>query len=766
MSPDGEALRLSLALTEDAVGAVTRDGRWHAGSLRDRLAGTLEAERDRWFLWAPVMMGAGIGLYFALPAEPRLALALAPFLVALILYGVVRQGVIASVLLGALMTAAAGFAIIKVRTGLVAAPVLERPMRAAPVTGWVELVEPRPSRGQRLTILVHELGSLAPEARPWRVRVRTLKTVADLRPGDAIRLKATLSPPSGPPIPGGYDFGRSAYFQAIGAVGYSMSTPEPAHQIGAPPWRLRAAAAVQRLRQAIGARVTATLPGETGAIATALLTGERGAITDATNEAYRDSGLLHVLSISGLHMAVMAGAVFVTLRFLLALWPAVALRYSIKKWAAAGAALAALGYLMISGSSSATVRSYLMISVMFLAILLDRPGIALRNVAIAALMILLVAPETLHDVGFQMSFAAVVALVAGFEALRDRRRLNPREGRMGPVPMGLMFLGGIVLTTLIASFAVAPFAAYHFHKSQQYAILANLIAIPICNVVVMPAALATLVAMPFGLEALPVKAMGLGIEAMSWCARTVAALPGAVGRIPAIPSHAFAAMVIGGLWLALWRTRWRLLGLAAVVVGLALAPGGTRPDLLVGRDGALVAARLDGRQLTSLKGRGSEFELARWLEHDGDIRTGKAVASGEGFRCDRIGCTTRIKGRLVAMPSHPAALPDDCSKADILLLRWPRPSACPATKATVIDYWALRDDGVHWLTIQDERVEVRSVGGERGARPWTGREGAKMRTRRPPSGEVDRLAAFAAPRDLLDPEDARPDLAAEAAGGE
>src|SRR4029450_3714981 len=217
-----------------------------------------------------------------------------------------------------------------------------------------------------------------------------------------------------------------------------------------------------------------------GAIANALITGERGGISEATNQAFRDSGLFHILSISGLHMVIMAGAVFFSIRLLLAAVPAIALRYPIKKWAAAGAMAGAFGYLMISGAAFATVRSYIMISIMFLAVMLDRPALALRNVALAALAILLVWPGGLFGPGFQMSFAAVVALVAAYEWLRGREEERAAVTMRGSLRQGLLFFGGIITSTRVAGLAVAPFGISHSHNTQQFAILANLIAIPIC----------------------------------------------------------------------------------------------------------------------------------------------------------------------------------------------------------------------------------------------------------------------------------------------
>jgi competence protein ComEC len=281
----------------------------------------------------------------------------------------------------------------------------------------------------------------------------------------------------------------------------------------------------------------------------------------------------------------------------------------------------------------------------------------------------------------------------------------------------MLFFGGIVTSTLVAGVAVAPFGVYHFHNTQQFAVLANLAAIPICNLLVMPAALVALVAMPLGLEAFPLWLMGQGIEAMVWCAGVVAALPGAVGLVPAMPTYAFGSIVAGGLWCALWETRWRLLGIVPIALGIMLAPTGTRPDVLIGRGGELVAVRgADGR-LSALAGRRSTFELARWLEHDGDGRAPAEVGKGAAFRCDRRGCTALVKGLRLATATTPAALRDDCAAAAIVVLSFARPGGC-GRPAVVIDPGDIAARGAHALTIADGRVRIETVADARGLRPW------------------------------------------------
>ena len=707
--------------------SATHEGNFDALSTHrhftffDRVRATLDTERSRFFLWAPVFLGAGIAAYFALPREPNVLAAILPLFIVVIANLIVMRGTFLSVALTALCLMGAGFIIAKLRVEHVRAPVLERPLRSVEVVGVVTRAEPRVPRGQRLTLDVEKLGSLTNNAMPVRVRIRTLNKDSKLVPGDRVRLKATLAPPAKPALPGGFDYARTAWFERLGGVGYTLSRPvveghvEPGDAYGyVQRW-------IDQFRASVGARISAVLPNEIGAIARALITGERGGISEETNDAFRASGLFHILSISGLHMVVMAGAVFYSVRFLLALFPVIALRFPIKKIAAFAGMLAAIAYMAISGGAFATVRATVMIVIMFTAVLFDRPALALRNVALSAFLILALYPESLFDAGFQMSFAAVTGLVAAYEIVRQRMA---RRGEPHPILRVGLFFGGIVASTLIASAAVAPFAAFHFHQSQQYAVLANLIAIPICNIIVMPCALAALVLMPFGLEWLPLSALGKGIEAMTWCAQTVGALPGAVGNIPAMPTVAFGLMVCGGLWLALWQTRWRLLGLGFVASGLVLVPTLPRPDMLIAKGGELVALRLADGRLSALPARQSKFELQRWLEHDGDGREVDAAQKGEGFTCDATGCFARVKGVDVAVPRHASALIDDCARARVLVLAIPRPAWCagPETVIDLFDVW--RDAG--YAVYVDARgenvppaVRVVSVASFRGERPWS-----------------------------------------------
>ena len=383
----------------------------------------LEAEADRWFVWLPVLFAGGIVTYFALENEPDPRVAVALVTGALGLCLALRAAPLGLAIGGASLAFALGFADAKLRTEMARAPVLSHELRYVPVTGFIENHELRDKGRARLTLRVIALDDLQQANRPYRVRL-TLPAKGDLidQTGAVVTLKATLQPPPEPVEPGGFDFARQAWFARLGGTGYATSKIELAEDGREPPWDIAAWAAIDGLRVAINHRIRAALPGETGEIAVALITGEQGGISQETKQAMRDSGLAHILSISGLHMVIMAGTVFWLVRALLALWPRLALNYPIKKWAAGAALAASTFYLALSGAAVPTVRSWIMMSIVLIAMMLDRPALTMRNVALAALLILIVAPESLFDPSFEMSFAAVVALVALYQWLGTRER--------------------------------------------------------------------------------------------------------------------------------------------------------------------------------------------------------------------------------------------------------------------------------------------------------------------------------------------------------
>ena len=342
-----------------------------------------------------------------------------------------------------------------------------------------------------------------------------------------------MSPPLQPLRPGGYDFARDMYFQRIGASGYALG----AIKVKAPPvaggfW-LRYATVIDDLREAIDKRMRAIIAGDNGSIASALITGKRDAISTPVNDAMYVSSLAHVLSISGYHMAVVAGIVFFIFRAGLALVPSLANRYPIKKWAAFGALIAATFYLLLSGAEVATQRSYIMIAIVLLGVMLDRPTLTFRTISVAAMAVLTLAPQAVVHPSFQMSFAATLALIAAYQYGLPWRA--DRDSSLGArvALWGVREFAGLILASLVAGLATTPYAAFHFHRLAPYGVVANLLAMPVVSVVVMPMGILGLVAMPFGFDAVFFRLMGNGLDWMIWVSLWVASLPGAVGRMQA-----------------------------------------------------------------------------------------------------------------------------------------------------------------------------------------------------------------------------------------
>jgi competence protein ComEC len=545
------------------------------------------------------------------------------------------------------------------------------------------------------------------------VRIRLTRSgEVDPRPGDRIELPAVLLPPRGPVAPGAFDFRRRAWFDGIGAVGYAIGPAElQARREG------RAAAALARTRDEASRRILGAIDGAPGAVAAALLTGDRAAITDWVYDAMRDSGLAHLLAISGLHVGLVAGIVFFAVRALLALDERLALRRPIKKWAALAALAAAGAYTLMVGAPVPTQRAFLMTGLVLAAILVDRTAVSMRLVAIAAAVILALRPESLLGPSFQMSFAAVVALVATYEALAGpatRWRANA-----GWAALPLLYLGGVALTTVVATLATAPYAVYHFQRLATYGVLANLAAVPLTAFWIMPWGIVAFALMPLGLEELALRPMGWGIEALLAIAENAAGWPGAASAVPAMPGWGLGLMTAGGLWLCLWRRAWRLAGLAAVAAGVAslwLAP---RPDILVSQDARLIAVRdADGRLALSSE-RVERFAAGIWLRRNGQEDAAPWPENGEpqpGLRCDPLGCLYQTGGLSFALVRDPLALAEDCRNADAVIAPVPVPRGCRAR--VVVDRFDVWRHGAHALTVREGWIHVDTVADAVGDRPW------------------------------------------------
>ena len=679
------------------------------GALLPAIADQLAGERDRWAPWLPAGLGAGIGLYFALPFEPPPWLG--PAAVAAVSgFGYLSRKrpalLMLSLGLGLIFT---GLSVAQWRTISVAAPMLTERLGPTGVSGRVMRIESFP-KGARITLEKPRISRLQPNLTPERIRLRLRGRQPPLSPGDWVRLRAMVLPPSPPAAPGAFDFQRQSFFRKLGGVGFALGPAEVLALSGGGGWD-GLLLGLERLRQGIASRVRTGLDGVPGAIAAALMTGDRSAIPKETMATMRDSGLAHLFAISGLHMGLVAGILFVSLRGGLALAAPLALRFPIKKWAAAAAIMGAFAYGMVAGATVPTQRAFLMIFLVLAAVLFDRRGISMRTVAWAAVIVLLFRPESLLGPSFQLSFAAVVALIAAYEVVRDRRRPDGPPGWRRRIAF---YIGGVALTTLVAGMATAPFAVYHFNRFADYGLAANLIAVPVTALWTMPWAVVAFALMPLGLESLALAPMGWGIGVMTWAADTVSGWPGAVTLLPAMPMWGLVAIALGGLWLCLWRRRWRLWGLVAVSAGLASIALVRPPDILIDDRGKLLAVRTE-RGLALSKPRAASFVGGTWLRRAGLVAEPWPGSDGR-LVCDSEGCIYRARGHVVALVKAEGALAEDCWVAGLVVSVVPVLRRCAS--ATVIDRFDLKRQGAHAIWLEDGGVRVMSVNGERGERPW------------------------------------------------
>nr|WP_254170467.1 ComEC/Rec2 family competence protein [Roseibium polysiphoniae] len=718
-----------------------------------------------------------------LPEEPNLLALGAVFLAALVWIGrkaVTGQAGVAAILL---LSALSGVLVASLRVTLCEAPRLYQP-RNLSLEGRV-LERQESARGPRLILEVHsyeDYGKLRSPGDPFgggrlpeTIRI-SIPKAAMVRTGDGVKLTARLFPPSGPARPGGYDFSFWAYFDGLGATGFSYGAPDPV-DLGPPPGWLRLKRGLETVRSSIGDRIRAVLPvGDGAELAVALLVGDRSGLSEQAEDALRASGLAHVLAISGLHMALFAGGAFGVALLLLAASETAALKLPSHKVAAVVALLAATLYLALSGASVATQRSYMMISLVFLGLIMSRKGLTLHSVALAGLVLLVLAPERLLHPGFQMSFAAVICLVAVYGTWRTHRLERGAfqlRADGGIVRRLLSFAGGslagLLVTALVAGVATGIIGAHHFGRIAPMGLLGNLLGMPVFTLVIMPMGVLALVLMPFGLAALPLKVMEAGLELLLAIAGWVIDFGtdglgvGDGHLVP--PGDLPTVLLIMGLFLVVLARRWfRLAGVPALLLATGLIWGERPPDVQISASGDRIAARgADG--LLYVASRQAGFETDIWLQAEGQAQSvfHKQKMTSDQYRCDDSGCVYRayppgpesaprtvegpntrpnsaqqglvtLTGQplRIAMPKTPQAFAIDCDLADLVVTDLDVPEDCAAE--LVIAGAERREAGALslWLeTVNDNRsskerssspaqtVVTRWIAAKsRPARPW------------------------------------------------
>jgi competence protein ComEC len=680
------------------------------------LADAFAAEGDRRILWLPVFFGSGIALYFGLTVEPPLwpgpATAIAAGLAAWLL----RHRPMWRNAAPCLAISAAGLALITATAHERTAPMLDHRVGPVSFTGRVIDIDTL-DRGWRIIIAPDAVPGLDSAQQPHRLRIHITAASDLLSPGDRVSLKAMLYPVPGQPLPGAHDLQRDLYFAEIGGVGYSyggahrLADAEDAQPQGG--WRLW----LLHLRTEVTRRITAILPGSTGGVAAALIAGKRGAIDESVIEAFRNSGLSHLLAIAGLHLGLVGAFVFFAVRGGLALIPPIALRWPIKKIAAGATLIVLFCYLMLSGAAIPTERAFVMNGIVFAAILIDRLRLSMRICAVAAGVVLLLAPESLAGVSFQMSFGAVVALIAVYETWGQQLGRLLRRGSLARKALG--YAAGVAVTTVVVTLGTDPFSIYHFHRIVFYSPLANVIAVPISALWTLPCGVVSCLLMPFGLERLALIPMGWGIDATIWVGEHVSTIPGNVWPTPRLPMWGLVVIVFGGLWLCLWQGKWRRWGWVGIAAGMATMALTRPPDIVIADLGRFVAARAMSGDYYALGGNDERIAKSLFAEETGaELLPWPAAGAGSGdLSCDADACRYAVRGKSVVIVTDDKGLPASCDAADAIVSQVPAGFACRKLIPVVdrIDNWRR---GAVALWLSPGGIRVIGTNDSRGDRPW------------------------------------------------
>jgi competence protein ComEC len=680
-------------------------------ALHGELERLLEAERAQLPPWVVVGFGIGIGAWFALDWQSEW-LAFLCIGAALSLIGfLLLEGRVGRALGWFALAATIGCALVWERSAWVEQPRLHRPV-VTEVAGRVRSVDHLAAKQTTRLLLEPSDRSLPPLV---RVSIDDDKLPEGIAARAQVRMRARLAPPPPMALPGTYDFARDAWFKGIGAVGKTLG--EVGVDVPAKPRGL------DKVRTRLREHISASLPSSSAGIAVALATGDQNSVSEDDAEAMRRSGLTHLLSVSGLHIAaVVAFAMLLSLK-LLALSERLALRFNLVLVSAGVAAAAGIAYTLLTGAQVPTVRSCVAALLILLGIALGREAISIRLVAAGALIVLIFRPEAIAGASFQMSFAAVTAIVA-LHSTQWSRRLFQRRDEGLPARF-VRAAAATVATGLAVELALIPMALFHFHRSGLYGVGANIVAIPLTTFVIMPLEAGALLLDALGWGKPMWLLCGAAIDGLLWLAHTVSSAKGAVAMLPSMPVWAFGLMIGGGIWLCLWNTRIRLFGIAPFMIGAVAAAMAPAPDLLITGDGRhLAVVSGDGTPLI-LRDRAGDYIkdlLAEASGFDGDVAD---LGSRPYSDCSKDACIAVIaKGGdewhiLATRSSYQIdwkTLTEACARADIALSDRRLPRGC-TPRWLKLDRVALaRTGGVAVYFGRQPRIET--VADRVGVHPW------------------------------------------------
>lgn len=583
----------------------------------EKIKETFFAERNRWFLWIPVLFACGIGIYFLLPTEPTLWFSAIAVEVIIILAFFWRFNPQKLFILAICAIIMAGFVNIQLKAYYIANKATFGDAKTDYLSGKIIKIDKNYRGKERITLQNPQNFEKYTHSGNYRVSLRTNNS--GLKVGDCVELVARLMPLPPSSMVGGYQFNRKFFFDGITANGYAISS------IGKIECSTKEynfiSNYINSLRQNIVKRINSVLPPDEAGITAAIIAGERGGISKNITLNYRDSGLAHFLSISGLHMTMLAGLMFFFIRLIIALIPPLALRYDSKKISAIAAMLISVFYLLISGAEIPTQRAFIMTMIVLVGVLVGRRAISIYTICWAALFILIISPQALIGASFQMSFAAVIMMIAFYERFAHplHRFLNGGDNRN----IGLInrcwriiwaYILGIIISDFVASISTLPFAIYHFNRISVYTTIGNLLAGPIIGLIIMPFMLLSLLLMPWGMDILTIKIVGYGVKSVNLITEMVASLPYAGYQVLSIPLWGIILIIFGGLWLAIWQLSWRKWGWIAIILGALSIFTVQTPQAIISNDGLLFAVKDKQGKLLFLPRRGKVFNKQIWLE--------------------------------------------------------------------------------------------------------------------------------------------------------
>ncbi|MDA0780722.1 MAG: ComEC/Rec2 family competence protein [Rickettsiales bacterium] len=679
-------------------------------SSQSKLQDIVIAEKDSYFLWIPVLFGIGVIAYFKIPFEPDIKISI--LLTALLLVGIFiyRKNTYLIWLLIISLIISCGFLSANLRTILVKAPVISKETGIKKITGTIESISSR-TTGKRFVLTEIEIEGVAKENTPKKVRVNINKNDSGAVIGDRISILANLLPLPRPVIPGGYDFPRHAYYQQIGAIGYSVSDGEIIYS----PKSLSFNASLENLRKSIKENILKSSDSKNGNIAVALLVGDKGGIDKKTLDEIRFSGIAHILAISGMHLSLVAAIFFFSGRFIFALSKKLALNYNIKKWAAFVAIIGSFIYLLISGTPISAQRAFIMTSLILTAIIIDRLATPMRSVAVAALIILILTPESILTPSFQMSFAAVFALISLYEIAKPFFKYYSEFGIFKKIGI---YLFGIIFSSAVAGIATAPFAMYHFNNFAPYGILTNLIVVPLTSLFVMPFGVLTLLLMPFGLEQIGLIPMIFGIDIIVKTASYISSLPQPVGNIGQMSDITLAMLTVGGVIFLFLKTKIRYAGILVMISGTLFSLSPNIPNIIIGEDTKLIAVKTSPDNLAFSSKFHERYSREQWQKRYA-IENPITFAQTEGdiIKCDSTRCHYKYENTLASFIKHPIAFEEDCENADIIINLTYIKKRCK-NKKLIINKQDIRKQGANVIQYGDGTFEVYNVSSLNKGRAW------------------------------------------------